>query len=133
VTRFIYDSYEIKEGKQGLKGLPATFGEADSASTLLVYLKDEVADLRVTLSYAVFPECNAFVRSWSIENCGKEEVVIENAASFSVDLDHVAVGREMIQLSGEWAREAQIVRRKIQPGFQGCAKILPLFHVLVYS
>jgi alpha-galactosidase len=101
-----------------LEGLPATFGEAKDASTLFVYLEDDVAGLKVRMSYTVFPRYNAFVRSWRVENVGKGEVVIEGAKSWSADLGHQEE-REMIQLSGEWAREAQIVRRKIQLGFQG--------------
>jgi alpha-galactosidase len=70
VTVFKYEGYEIVEGKRGLPGLPATYGDRSSASTLLVHLKDEVADLSATLSYAVFPAHNAIVRSFSAKNHG---------------------------------------------------------------
>ena len=118
-TAFKYVSHKIVEGKAGIPGLPATYGDASSASTLLVTLRDEVAGLSATLSYAVFPDHNAFVRSVSIENESGSDIVIEAAASFSVDLGHAPLGRDMVQLSGDWTREAQIVRRKIQPGLQG--------------
>lgn len=119
MTRFVYDRYEIKEGKEGLPGLPATFGDAAAATTLLIHLKDDVAKLSATLSFAVFPRYDAIVRSFTVSNDGEEEVVLESAASFSVDMAPAGEGREMIQLSGEWAREAQIISRTIYPGFQG--------------
>lgn len=119
VTRFEYVSYDIVSGKPGLDGLPATFGKDDEVSTLNVKLRDEVALIDAVLSYSVFPAYNAIARSFKIYNRGRQNAVIEAAASFSVDLGHAAEGRDMIQLSGEWAREAQIIRRTIYPGFQG--------------
>lgn len=119
VTAFTYDRYEIIEGKQGLPGLPACYGDPTSATTLLVHLQDKVAELSATLSYCVFPEHDAIVRSFSIDNHSSREVVIESAMSFSVDLGNSAEGREMIQLSGDWARETQTIRRKVDSGFQG--------------
>lgn len=118
-TAFKYASHKIVEGKAGLPGLPSTYGDASSATTLLVTLRDEVAGLSATLSYAVFPKYDAIVRSFSIENQSGSDIVIEAAASFSVDLDHAQHGRDMLQLSGDWAREAHISRRRIQPGLQG--------------
>lgn len=119
VTRFVYDSYEIVEGKKGLNSLPATTGGEMAASTLLIHLRDTVAQLEATLSYSVFPAYNAFVRSFELVNDGDQDVTIEAAASFSVDLGNSVQGLEMIQLSGEWAREAQIIRRTVSPGIQG--------------
>lgn len=119
VTRFLYDSYRVVEGKGGIEGLPATYGDESAASTLLITLKDDVAQLTAVLSYAVFPAHNAFARSWKLQNWGSSEAVVQAAASFSVDLEHASEGRNMLQLSGEWAREAQIVERTVQPGFQG--------------
>jgi alpha-galactosidase len=119
VTTFKYSKYEIVQGKQGLPGLPATFGDPADATTLLVHLEDEIAQLSAILSYSVFPKHNAFVRSVSITNNSDAEVVVEAAASFSVDLAHAGEGRDMIQLSGDWARENQIIRRRIHHGQQG--------------
>lgn len=122
VTRFRYDSYEVVEGKRGVEGLPATFGDESAASTLLITLKDDIAELDAVLSYAVFPTHNAFARSFSLVNRSPKEVVIEAAASFSIDMSPAAEGRDMLQLSGEWARETQMVQRPIHQGFQGCVR-----------
>ena len=122
VTRFVYESYEIVEGKRGLDGLPATLGDDGAASTLLIHMKDAVAQLKVTLSYTVFPAYNAFVRSFEVTNYGRQAVTVEAAASFSVDLGRNSQGVEMMQLRGDWAREAQIIRRAVSPGIQGYVK-----------
>ena len=55
VTDFRYYSHEIYNGKKALQGLPATYVEnEDEAETLEITLKDELAGLRVILSYTVF-------------------------------------------------------------------------------
>jgi alpha-galactosidase len=78
---------------------------------------DEIAQLECCLSYAIFPAHNAIVRSVAVTNNSGQEVVVEAAASFSVDLP--ASDREMIGLSGDWGREGQLFRRPIFPGQQG--------------
>ena len=55
VTDFRYESHEIYRGKKKLEGLPATYAEKeDEVESLEITLKDEVANLRVILSYTVF-------------------------------------------------------------------------------
>lgn len=117
ITSFQYTGYEIVEGKKGISGLPATFGDAGAASTLLIKLADNIAQIDCTLSYSVFPAHNAIVRHTSIANKGSKDVVVEVAASVSVDLP--AGDREMVGLSGDWGREGQLFRRPIFPGTQG--------------
>lgn len=89
--------------------------------TLLVEMGDEIAQLRCNLAYTVFPAHNAIVRSLAVHNDSPREVVVEAAASFSVDLP--AANREMIGLSGDWGREGQLFRRAIHPGQQGLVNI----------
>lgn len=117
VTAFEYKGYDILEGKKGITGLPATFGDGIDVSTLLIHMVDNIANLECTLSYSIFPAYDAIARHVSIYNKSKKEVVVEVAASFSVDLP--ASEREMIGLSGDWGREGQLFRRPIFPGQQG--------------
>jgi alpha-galactosidase len=117
VTSFQYSSYEIIDGKPGIPGLPATFGDATAATTLLITLVDEIAQLECTLSYSVFPANDAIVRSFAVKNDSGKEVIVEAAAVFSVDFP--SGDREMIGLSGDWGREGQMFRRPIFPGQQG--------------
>jgi alpha-galactosidase len=129
VTAFRYHGYEIVEGKAGIPGLPATFGDAAAATTLLIKMIDEIAQLECILSYAIFPANDAIVRSVAIHNLGNKDVVVEAAASFSVDLP--SGEREMIGLSGDWGREGQIFRRPIFPGQQGQVN-LPFINALAH-
>lgn len=117
ITSFKYSSYVIVQGKPSIDGLPSTHGGPSDATTLLVKLADEIAQLECTLSYTIFPAHNAVARSLWVRNASNKEVVIEVAASFSVDLP--AADREMIGLSGDWGREGQLFRRPIYPGQQG--------------
>jgi alpha-galactosidase len=117
VTSFQYSSYEIIDGKPGIPGLPATFGDAAAATTLLITLIDEIAQLECILSYSVFPANDAIVRSFAVKNDSGKEVIVEAAAVFSVDFP--SGDREMIGLSGDWGREGQVFRRPIFPGQQG--------------
>jgi alpha-galactosidase len=124
VTAFQYSGYEIVEGKPGIPGLPATFGDATTATTLLIKMVDDIAQLECTLSYTVFPANDAIVRSIAIKNNSDKEVVVEAAASFSVDFP--SGEREMMGLSGDWGREGQVFRRPIFPGQQGYVIIWPM-------
>jgi alpha-galactosidase len=119
VSEFSYISHEIIEGKHPGEGLPTTHGKAGDVTSLKVYLKDEVNDIEVTLNYAVFHKLDAITRSFELVNKGKEEIVIERAESFSVDLPRAESDWEMVGLHGDWAREGRKFRRKIDWGTQG--------------
>jgi alpha-galactosidase len=112
-----YQSHEVVPGKPGLPGLPATFGRAEDASTVIVKMHDDVANITVDVSYSIFPGYNAIVRSMKITNGSQEEVSVEHGASFTVDMP--SGEWEMMQLSGDWAREARIVKRPVVLGTQG--------------
>jgi alpha-galactosidase len=112
-------SYEIIEGKHPGEGLPTTHGKAGDVTSLKVYLKDEVNDIEVTLHYAVFHKLDAITRSFELVNKGKEEIVVERAESFCVDLPRAESDWEMVGLHGDWAREGRKFRRKIDWGTQG--------------
>lgn len=118
VVRLEYAGHEVVPGKPGLDGLPATFGEAGDVTTLIVEMTDPRAKIRVFSSYSIFTAYDAVVRSMKIVNEGTEEIVVEQAASFSVDMP--SGEWEMMQLSGDWAREARIVKRPVVLGTQGC-------------
>lgn len=116
VSKFVYKSYEVVPGKPTLPGLPATFGTVDHVSTLLITLVDAHSDLEAVLAYSVFG-CGALTRSWSLTNRGKHAVVIERAASISVDFPSGDL--ELVHHHGNWGRECMIVRRKVEHGTQG--------------
>ena len=117
ITDFRYDSHKIFKGKNKLQGLPATYVEDDNeAQTLEVILKDDLANLKLILSYTVFEEYDAITRSAKIINDSNEEVDILRLLSANVDFNHSEF--DFIQLSGAWARERHIVRTKLRSGGQ---------------
>ncbi|KAL4804942.1 Melibiase-domain-containing protein [Aspergillus unguis] len=119
VSDFQYQSHEIVAGKtvDKLGGLPALFGDEGEVSTLVVHLYDNYSSVAADLSYSVFPEFDAVVRSVNVTNKGKGNITVEGLASFSVDFPLEEL--EMISLRGDWAREAHRQRRVVDYGVQG--------------
>ena len=117
VTDFRYYSHEIYKGKKDLQGLPATYVEnEDEAETLEITLKDELAELRIVLSYTVFESYDAITRSCRIINDSQKEVDVLRVLSANVDFRDSDF--DLIQLSGAWARERHIVRTPLRNGGQ---------------
>lgn len=117
VSHFKYKSHVVIQGKPALSGLPSTFGSEDDVTTLVIRLEDSYSDVVAELSYSVFPNFDAIVRSVKITNNGKDDISIEKLASFSVDFPSAEY--EMLQLQGEWTRECNRLRRKVDYGTQG--------------
>lgn len=117
VSEFFYDGYRIFGGKPPLEGLPATYAEGeDEAQTLEITLRDPVGGLAVVLSYTVFNDFDAITRSVRLINGSSKKMKILRALSVNVDF---ADGRfDMLQFSGRWAKERQLVRRSLVPGEQ---------------
>jgi alpha-galactosidase len=117
VADLAYRSHRVSAGKPPLAGLPSTYVESESeADTLEIELVDELIGLEVTLSYSVLPEYDAVARSVRFRNSGAGRLRLLRALSASVDLPRSDL--DMLQLSGDWARERAIVRRSLVPGGQ---------------
>lgn len=117
VCELHYDSYEIIEGKPGLKGMPATFAgeeEGQGAQTLVITLKDSVLGLKVLLRYSIFEDSDAIVRSVVAVNEGTKKLYLEKILSACLDMDDENF--ELITLHGTWARERHITPRKVTMG-----------------
>lgn len=114
VSAFAYQSHEIVPGKPSLPGLPATFGNDEEVTTLIVKLYDNYSDISAALSYSIFPEYNAIARSFQITNNGTNNISIERAASFSTDLPNLDL--KMLELQGDWSHEANRVIRSVDFG-----------------
>lgn len=117
VSDLQYQSHEVVDGKPALPGLPATFGEAGDVTTLVVHLYDNYSAVAADLSYSVFPEFDAVVRSVNVTNKGRDNITIENLASLSVDFPLEDL--DLVSLRGDWAREANRERRRVEYGIQG--------------
>ncbi len=109
-----YVSHEIKEGKYGLPGLPAVYAEKEEAQTLEIVLEDTVSGVRVQLLYGVLEKEDIITRSAVIMNCGEEEIVVEKAASSS--LDFLTGNYELLSFYGRHAMERNLQRAEIGHG-----------------
>ena len=116
-TKLTYRSHEIFQGKKKLEGLPATWCEKEEdCETLELTLEDKEAKLAVVLSYSVFADVDAVVRSAKILNESDSTVYLTKAASASFDLDNKEYDK--IILYGSWARERHIDRTPVNYGIQ---------------
>ena len=108
--RFV--SATVEDGKYSLPGLPAAFG--DGAKTLRLQLRDELLGLNVTLLYAIFDDCDIIARSVLFHHAGSRPLSLERAASLCLDLPDDRW--DLVTLSGDWARERDVIRRRLTPG-----------------
>ncbi|HAT10485.1 MAG TPA: alpha-galactosidase [Planctomycetes bacterium] len=106
---------EIHAGKPRLDGLPATYVEREAeADTLVLTLADRSSGAEVVLHYTVFRDSDAIARSWRLTNRGSGSLRLTRALSASLDLPHC--NWTLLQLSGAWARERQVVTHALVPG-----------------
>jgi alpha-galactosidase len=124
ITAFKYKSHTVLSGKPVSNELPGTFGDEDKVSTLVIHMFDPYTSLAADISYSVFPEHDAIVRNVKITNESNKNITVEKLASFSVDLP---VGEyDMIGLRGDWSRERNQFRRRVEYGTQGYVDKLDL-------
>jgi len=122
ISGFAYESHEITRGKKPMPPLPSVYVEDESeADSLDIILRDSVTGMRLVLSYAIFASLSAVTRSARFVNDGTLPVVLDRAMSFSVDFPESDF--EMLQLSGAWSRERNILVRKIAEGVQSVHSI----------
>lgn len=119
--RLRFDSYEIREGKYSLPGLPASYDEAGKAQTLIVRMKDTEAKVSVTLYYGVFEENDVITRSVRIRNLSREAKHVLNPGSMS--LDFLEGAYDLITFYGKWAMERQPERRRIPHGITAIGSV----------
>lgn len=118
ITEFSYQSHQIYSGKEPLQGLPAVYVEnAAEAESLQIVLTDEMLRTDCILKYSIFRDYPVITRSVEFVNRGRQSIQLERVFSASLDLPDTEY--EMVQLSGAWSRERQVITRKIGPGIQG--------------
>ena len=115
ITDFRYDSFEIVQGKCAIEGLPHLYtNQVTEAETLIITLKDDVAQLCLKLNYTIYQDYATVIRSTTLINDSAETVEINQLASQSLDFPNRSF--ELIHLNGAWARERQLTREKIEIG-----------------
>ena len=88
--------------------------QATEAETLIITLKDDVAQLRLKLNYTIYQDYATVIRSTTLINDSAETVEINQLASQSLDFPNRSF--ELIHLNGAWGRERQLTREKIEIG-----------------
>jgi len=117
ILNFVYQEHHIFAGKLKLENLPATYVENENeATTLLVELYDNIIQTKLVLSYTIYENLAVITRHAYVKNCGEQELILNHMMSFSLDLPDDQY--EMIELTGAWARERHVQKRKIVQGIQ---------------
>ncbi|KAA0146682.1 hypothetical protein FNF29_07924 [Cafeteria roenbergensis] len=89
-------------------------GDADDCTTVAITLEDTFTGLEVELVYTVFRDFDAIARRTIVHNCTAD--VIRCSRLMSITMDMYAEDHHMVQLSGAWAGERHVVRRKLEQG-----------------
>lgn len=81
--------HELKKGKYSLPGLPAVYASPDEAAdTLVITLEDTRRTFYVHLYYGVMEDLDLITRSVCVENCGTDQLYLEQISSICVDFQH---------------------------------------------
>lgn len=100
---FIFDSYEIINGKNELDTLPTSYGNTDEVNTLKVVLKEKVYPVKLELYYGVYKNSDVITRSMVLIN--ETNSVIKIKRLMSAQLDIPGTGYVFTTFKGDWANE----------------------------
>lgn len=109
ITKFTFDRYEIKRGKQKTPGLPTTFGTMAQVEVLIIYLKDRYSKLELALHYAIFNDYPIITRQQKLINHDSTSYQIERLMSLNVDLP--AADYDWLHLSGAWRGKLRSIEK----------------------
>ncbi len=108
----VYAGHRIYQGKEKLEGLPATWG--NNCETLEITLEDGPTGLKVLLSYSIFEDSDAVLRSAKAVNSGSQTIFINRMLSACLEMDNEAF--EVLSLHGSWGRERHMARLPLTYG-----------------
>ncbi len=94
-------------------GLPESYGDKSTCTTLEITLKETSLPLRMALTYTVFEDSDVITRRATIYNDGTNSVRIKGLASAQLDLD--ADDWNLVTFDGAWARERYMNERPLLP------------------
>ena len=116
-----YRGYEVRRGKYALEGLPAFYGTAGDADTLVLFLEDAVSQVEVQLYYGVFEAYDLITRAVRVVNHGSRPVRLRRAASLCLDLPRA--DWDFITFDGRHAMERGFHRAPLRPGVQSVGSL----------
>ncbi|MCM1308166.1 MAG: alpha-galactosidase [Butyrivibrio sp.] len=100
---FLFESAEIKKGKDSFAALPGSYGGEDEVEQLCVTLRDSGYGLLLELYYYVYEDCDVICRSARLINNSKENIRLLRLLSAQLDFDEA--GYVFTSFNGGWARE----------------------------
>ncbi|MCD7715508.1 MAG: alpha-galactosidase [Lachnospiraceae bacterium] len=103
-----YVSHVIAEEKTAIPGLPSVRQNDCMAAELRIELADEITGLQVSLIYDVFEEKDIITRRAVYKNIGNETLVLEKAASMSIDFPYGEF--DLVHFHGRHCMERQMER-----------------------
>ena len=113
-NRLRYRSHKIYQGRKEIEGLPYSRACEDT-ETLEILLTNDEGTIAVTLYYPVYPSVDVIARSQTVENTGKNPLILRKFASMS--LDFYDADFDVIALDGMYLYErAQISRAPLKRG-----------------
>jgi alpha-galactosidase len=117
VLDLVYREHTIEPGKPVLDGLPSTYVEEDAeAETVELVLVDGNSKLEVRLLATIYAQRPVVTRSMRVVNAGSGDVKLTTAMSAVLDLPDS--DWHLLQLTGEWAREAHVSDAPLRRGSQ---------------
>ncbi|WP_168123321.1 alpha-galactosidase [Paenibacillus sp. HB172176] len=89
--------------------------QQDGRETLTIMLKDEYYPLQARLIYTVFPGLDLIERSAVIDNCGSQDIVLENVQSAAWTMP-VLPRHRLTHVTGKWSGEFQLRNTDLSEG-----------------
>lgn len=120
-TDLRYAGFRLEEGKYMLEGLPSFYSTEDEAETLVIFLKDAAAQVRVELYYGIFEDFDLITRGVRVVNQGTETVRLFCCASLC--LDFLRSDMDMITFNGHHLMERCLDRGALRPGIQSVGSV----------
>ena len=122
---FVYESYEIKNGRDELEGLPCAVesgggmgegtGVADEVTQLIVTLRDTFYRQKLELIYVTWDDCDVITRSARLTNESDDVERVDRLMSTQIDM-RMYKEYDMIHFGGAWAREMHRSEHPVRQG-----------------
>ncbi|WP_099223778.1 alpha-galactosidase [Listeria costaricensis] len=111
---FKYVGYEQVAEKKRTLDRPASYACSGEAETLIIHMADTDHHLELVLSFSIFADSSAIVRSQVLKNKGSQVIQLNKMLSGVLELP--SADYEFIHLSGAWLKERHIKRRSLEQG-----------------
>lgn len=107
VHDFIYKDHRIIKGKpRSFSGLPESYGDKESATTLVVVLQERYKPITLELRYTTFDESNVITRRAALINETQQSLYLHHFSSMQLDLLHSDYS--LVSFDGPWGREREM-------------------------